>query len=147
MVTARVLHDGTNGLYPGKVSDPIGLESDTQQPDVSEAHVRTSDWKFLGCRVEEDGPVYINTVGTFGISSTSFYWSRVSGAIGRLTQYWAGHSSATWHVPVADDFHLEAGGQECRFALLSFFILSAVAFFILCAGSLCRGRRHLGGIQ
>ena len=60
--------------------------------------------------MDEDGPVYINTVGTFGISSASYYLSRASGAVGRLTQYLAGLSSATWHMLVADDFHLEAGG-------------------------------------
>ena len=91
-------------------------ESDMQQPtfaltaDVSEAHrqvsVHPSDRKFLGCRVREDGPIDINTVGTFGISSASDYWSRVYGAIGRLTEYLAGHSSATRHMLVADDFHL-----------------------------------------
>ena len=85
--------------------------------DVSEA----SQASTLGCRVQEGASVYVNTVGTFGISSASYFRSRVSGAIGRLTQYLAGHSSATWHMLVADDFHLEAGGQEYRFALVSFF--------------------------
>ena len=69
----------------------------------------------------------ILSVGTFGLSSASCYWSRVSGAIGRLAQYLSGHTSATWHMLVADDFHLEAGGQDYRFALISFFVLLAVA--------------------
>ena len=47
----------------------------------------------------------------------SYYWSRVAGAIGRLAQYLAGLSSATWHMVVADDFHVEAGGQDYKFAL------------------------------
>ena len=56
-------------------------KADVQQPtfaltaDVSEAHrqvpVHPSDWKFLVCREEKGGPVYVNTVGTFGISSAS----------------------------------------------------------------------------
>ena len=33
-------------------------------------------------------------------------------AFGRLAQYLAGDESATWHVLVADEFHLEAGGPE-----------------------------------
>ena len=39
---------------------------------VRQVPLHPSDWKFLGCRVQEDGPVYINTVGTFGISSASY---------------------------------------------------------------------------
>ena len=41
--------------------------------DVSEAHrqvpIHRSDWRYLRCRVQEHGSVYINTVGTVGISS------------------------------------------------------------------------------
>ena len=35
---------------------------------------------------------------------------------------------------VADDFHLEAGGQDYRFALISFFMLCAVAGVPLVVG-------------
>ena len=83
------------------------------------------DWMFIGCRVER--AVRVNTVGTFGISSASQCWSRVAGAIGCVAQYLAGHSWAIWHMLVADDFHLEAGGQDHRFAFRCFFILCAVA--------------------
>ena len=69
------------------------------------------------------GDVYINTVGTFGVASASYYWSRVSGALGRLTQYIAGNRARTWHMVVADDYHLESGGQEYRTALVAFFVL------------------------
>ena len=34
----------------------------------------------------------------------------------------AGHPTATWHMLVADDFHLEAGRQDYRFEVISFFI-------------------------
>ena len=152
VVTARVLHDGTNGLAVNtrtRIRDqersPIASDlkrcmrekAEMQQPtfaltaDVSEEQrqvpIHPDDWKFLGCRVEKGGSVYVNTVGTFGISSASYYWSRVAGAIGRLAQYLAGHSSATWHMLVADDFHLEAGGRDYRFSLFAFFILCGVS--------------------
>ena len=68
----------------------------------------------------------MNTVITFGISSPSHYWSRVVAAVGRVAQYLAGDRSATWHMLVTDDFHLEAGGQDYRFARVSLFILCAV---------------------
>ena len=56
-------------------------KADLQQPtfaltaDVSEAHQQVlahpSDWKFLGCRVEKRGAVYVDTVWMFGTSSAS----------------------------------------------------------------------------
>ena len=67
-----------------------------------------------------------HTVGTFGMNSASYYWSRVNAAVGRLAQYVACHSSATWHVLVVDDFHLKDGGQDCRLPI-PFFVLCAVA--------------------
>ena len=70
--------------------------------------------------------MYINTVGTFGVASASYYWSRVSPALGRLTQYLASDRAQTWHMAVADDHHLEAGGQSYRSALLCFFVLCSV---------------------
>ena len=35
----------------------------------------------------------VNAVGTFGISSVSYYWDRVATAVGRISQYLAGHMS------------------------------------------------------
>ena len=55
------------------------------------------------------GDVFVNTVGTFGVASASYYWSRVAGSIGRLLQYLSGHSSTSWHMLVADDYLLESG--------------------------------------
>ena len=68
----------------------------------------------------------MNTVGTFGVASASYYWSRVATAIGRLCQYIPASSANTWHLLVADDYHLEAGGTEYRAAIISFFVLCAV---------------------
>ena len=69
----------------------------------------------------------MHTVGTFGIASASYYWSRVSSAVGRLSQYLVGRQANTWHLLVADDYHLDAGGKAYRAALMAFFILCAVA--------------------
>ena len=84
------------------------------------------DWHLLGCQVEAGGDVYINTVGTFGVASASYYWSRVAASVGRIIQDISGRSATTWHQLVADDFHLEAGGRRYR-ALISFFVLCATA--------------------
>ena len=97
----------------------LGVRTFALTVDAKEAHrqvpIRPRDWHFLGCRVEAGTDVYINTVGTFGVASASYYWSRVSSALGRLSQYLAADSAHTWH--------LEAGGEHYRFALFAFFLL------------------------
>ena len=58
----------------------------------------------------------MNTVGTFGVASASYYWSRVASAVGRLAQYLAGNTAHTWH-----------GGANYLTALFHFFTLCATA--------------------
>ena len=48
--------------------------------------------------------MFVNTVGTFGVSSASYYWSRVSAAVGRLTQYLISRYATTWIMLLADDY-------------------------------------------
>ena len=38
-----------------------------------------------------------STVGSFGVGSASYNWSRVGSALGRLSQYLAGDTAQTWH--------------------------------------------------
>ena len=151
VVTAWVLFDGTHGISVRtrtRIRDqeraPIAADlkramrekSEQEEKtfaltaDVSEAHrqipIAPEDWHLLACQVEQGSTVYVNTVGTFGVVSASYYWSRVAGALGRLSQYLAGHRASTWHMLDADDFHLEAGGLSYRPALIVFFALCAV---------------------
>ena len=151
-VSARVLFDGTNGVEVNKktrIRDQerapvaadlkrvmrekarVGERTFALSADVKEAHrqvpVAPRDWHFLGCQVQPGGAVYVNKVGTFGVASASYWWSRVSTAVGRLSQYCAGHAARTWHMLVADDYHIEAGGPEYRSALIVFFVLCAVS--------------------
>ena len=67
----------------------------------------------------------MNNVGTIGVASASYYWSRVAAAVGRLAQYLAGFSCTTWHMLVADDYLLECGGRFYRCGLVLFFVLCA----------------------
>ena len=98
-----------------------------QTADVTEAHrqarIHPDDWHLLGCQVISGGEVFINTVGTFGKASASYYWSRVAAAVGRLAQYLVADVATTWHTLVADDYSLECGGSEYRRGLLTFFVL------------------------
>ena len=108
--------------------------------DVSEAHrqipIAECGWRYLGCRVKAGGAVYVNKVGTFGIASASYWWSRVATALRRLSQYLVGQSASTWHLLVADDFHLEAGEECYRQALFAFFSLCVVSGVPLSWGKL-----------
>ena len=147
-ISARVFFDGTNGLQVNtrtrlrdqerspiaadlkramREKATLGVRTFALTADVKEAHrqvpIHPRDWHLLGCRVEAGADVYINTVGTFGVTSASYHWSRVSSALGRLSQYLAAASAHTWHMVVADDCHLEAGGEHYRFALFAFFLL------------------------
>ena len=133
-ISARVLFDGTHGLSVNsrtRIRDqeraPIAADlkrtmrekakvdelTFALSADVTEAHrqvpIHPDDWHLLGCQVILGGDVFVNTVGTFGVASASYYWSRVAAAVGRLAQYLAGFSCTTWHMLVADDYFLECG--------------------------------------
>ena len=54
----------------------------------------------------------MNTVGTFGGMGTVPLVP--ASAVGRVTQYCYGSQANTWHLRVADDYHLEASGPEYR---------------------------------
>ena len=148
VVTARVLFDGTNGIHVNRRTrirdqerSPIEADLKRLMREKSQKDRRTfaltadvarqvpvdpRDWHMLGCQVEPGGAVYVHTVATFGVASASYYWSRVAGAIGSVAQYCSGSQADTWHLLVADDFHLEAGGPEYRPALLAFFVVCVI---------------------
>ena len=150
-ITARVLHDGSNGIAVNRrirVRDQerCPMASDLKRAmrekakrgettfaltaDVKEAHrqipIAEEDWRLLGCRVRPATVVYIHTVGTFGISSASYYWSRIGSGIVRLVQYVVGNSAVTWIMLVADDFHLETSGADYRTGLITFFVICSL---------------------
>ena len=110
----RQLQQSSNG--PCERRRPRGLRTFALTADVSEARrqvpIDPQDWHLLGCRVEIGGTVFVNTVGTFGIASASYYWSRVA-----FSQEVAGDRAESWHMIVADDYHLETSGQDHRTAL------------------------------
>ena len=151
-VTARILFDGTHGIDVNtrtRIRDqeraPIAadvkrvLREKAKQgeptfaltADISEAHrqvpIDARDWHYMGCQVTSGSEVYVHTVGTFGIASASYHWSRVSSAVGRLSQHLVGRQANAWHLLVADDYHLDAGGKAYRAAIMAFFMLCAVA--------------------
>ena len=143
-VTARVLFDGTHGIDVNRrtrVRDqergPIAadiksvLREKAKSPyhsfaltaDVTEAHrqipIDPREGTSWGLGVNKYG-------GTFGVASASYWWSRVAGAVGRLTQYLPGQAAQTWHLLVADDYQLDASNPSYREAIIGFFVLCSL---------------------
>ena len=108
--SARPVHDGTHGVHVNnsiRIGDQLELPGPPElaavaravaeqragafsvAADVKAAHrlvkVRPADWPLLACRAESsDKVVWVNRVGTFGISSASLWRSRLFGGVGRL---------------------------------------------------------------
>ncbi|OLQ11786.1 hypothetical protein AK812_SmicGene4399 [Symbiodinium microadriaticum] len=135
--SARRLHDGTHGvrvnngirmlnqqanLGPREVVHLVRSAKQSQEAtfcltgDVTAAHrlflVRESDWPLLCCRLRDDSPVvWYNKVGTFGISSSAFLWSRLFGIIGRCA---ARFLLTIWfyHLVYVGDVHANFAGKD-----------------------------------
>ena len=95
--------------------------------DISKAHRRVkhrkADWGLLACRSKPCVPgeadvIWINKVGTFGIGSIAYYWSRLAACLGRLVSRLWGNECA-WQFIFADDLHINAGGPFKYLTLLS----------------------------
>ena len=96
--------------------------------DVCNAHrvipVREEDWGLQACRLPEVhgaqdcDEVWINCVGTFGMSSAAYWWARVGGAVVRVTQQIMSGELAICHLLFADDGLAAAGFPWAPLALL-----------------------------
>ena len=142
-VTARVLFDGTHGISVNKrtrIRDqeraPIaadlkrsmrekareGLTTFAPTADVSEAHrqvpIDERDWHLLGCQVAEGQEVYVNTVGTFWSGFRFLPLVACCLCHRSALTVLRGGTARTWHMLVADDSLLEAGGPEYAHGIL-----------------------------
>ena len=88
--------------------------------DVSKAHRRVavaeSDWGMQACSLRP-GKVWLNKVGTFGVASAAYWWSRMSSATARLTLYVLGREYV-WQLLYADDFTWAVQGPQWQWNLL-----------------------------
>lgn len=84
--------------------------------DISNAHrlvkIRSQDWPLLACRARSgDRTVWLNTVGTFGVSSASYWWARLFGCVGRWVLRIMGQ--APWfQLSYVDDLQLLLTGSN-----------------------------------
>ena len=67
-------------------------------------------WGFQGCRVKK-GKVWINRVGTYGVGSIGFSWSRLDGSLHRLGFYAVGDRWAYEALLFADGWMAMAGAK------------------------------------
>ena len=95
--------------------------------DVSKAHRRVpvieEEWGLLACRAtaevpKEDDTIYVNKVGTFGVSSAGYWWSRLFALIVRLLFWVTGRSLPLYHLVYSDDGQLIGAGRRFEDPLL-----------------------------
>ena len=102
---------------------------------MSHAHrqvpVREEDWGYLACRAEEgsveeitnEHEIYINTVGTFGVGSAAYWWSRLAAVLART---WFGIGADVWQnyfLMYVDDGWATALGPDFVLQLLALVLL------------------------
>lgn len=133
----RPLHDGTHSV---KVNNSIVYQDRIQCPgpaevaavvresgelkeavfsvsaDIKSAHrlvkVARRDWGLMACRSDSTSTtVWLNTVGTFGIASAPYWWSRLFALVGRFVGY-IFHNQSFFHQVYVDDLHGTFLGQR-----------------------------------
>ena len=98
--------------------------------DVKGAHrlipIAEQDWPLQACRLEEGGEIYVFTVGTFGIASAAYWWSRAGSAVSRLVQYIISNRAATHLLLTADDYLMITTGAGFRPATFTLLLVAAL---------------------
>ena len=84
--------------------------------DIAKAYrrvrVRQEDWGAQACKTSsKSNVVWVNTVGTFGVASAAFWWSRLMGLLGRHALYLSG-KDWLFVLTFVDDLHIAAGGKN-----------------------------------
>ena len=129
----RIIHDATHEV---KLNPEIVVRDQTRGPGIPEVRVimadlgpepryfalagdvkrarrlvkvRRQDWGLLACRLR-DGELWLNTVGTFGVASASYHWSRLASGLSRAVLYCLGRR-ALYQLLYADDYLWAASGE------------------------------------
>jgi hypothetical protein len=159
----RVIHDATHGV---KINPRIRQRDQVRSPGLAEANTimrqaRKQGLSLLGlkgdvskahrrCRVREQDHCYqvcqlrpetlwLNLVGTFGVGTASYWWSRLMGAAARGALYLQlDHWS--WQLVFADDLHWLAGGGDGPLNLLLYVL------FLVIVGTPFSWRKFKGGL-
>jgi hypothetical protein len=150
-VSFRILHDGTHGVAVNpdivprdQVRMPAAGDMKAQmawsaeeggvnfalEADVSKAHrrflIREADWGRQTCSLRK-GWVWVNKVGTFGISSSGYHWSRLAGCIARFAWILSDWHHFLFQLIYSDDLRWTASGPNKFWDLLLFLFLWVMA--------------------
>ena len=121
--------------------------------DIRRAHrqipIREEDWVYLACRLDDkperdatdNDEVFINTVGTFGVGSAAYWWSRLVAIAVRLGYKVAAEAWLIYFLMYVDDGLLVAMGGNFEFGILGTLLLLQVLGFPLA------DRKFRGGAQ
>jgi hypothetical protein len=148
----RIIHDATHGV---RVNHRIRCRDKQRMPgpkekfyllakyrdnrevvfsvlaDVSKAHRRfkrcKDEWGFISCKVKaSDNEIYFNKVGTFGVASASYWWSRIFAAVVRAVHYLLGKNYPVDMLVYADDIECLGIGKEGRKGIVLAFLFMAL---------------------
>ena len=118
--------------------------------DIRRAHrqipIREEDWGYLACRLDDkpeheaqdNDEVFVNTVGTFGVGSAAYYWSRLAAIAVRLGYKVASQAWLVYFLLYVDDGLIAAMGTNFEYGVLGILLLLQVLGFPL-AGNKFRG--------
>ena len=148
----RIIHDGTHGVQvnPRIIQrDQVRLPGGSElklithfaskrgksvfglSGDISKAHrlpvIRRKDHGLQLCRLD-DSRYWVNQVGTFGIGSAAYWWSRLAAVASRLVLYLHGHDWV-WQLLYADDYlWYVSGGDPFGHLILSILVYHILGF-------------------
>ena len=105
--------------------------------DVTKAHRRIpvvpEEWGLLACRARpgadppaDDELIYINCVGTFGIGSAGYWWSRLAALLHRMALAVAGPDNPTYLLTFSDDGLVVGAGPRFERSIAIVMLLLAV---------------------
>eukprot|EP00435_Cladocopium_sp_Y103_P048779 s1206_g14.t1 len=162
----RVIHDASHGV---RVNNRIRCQDKLRMPggrekryllsmfqrakstvfsvigDFGKAHrrfkYREEERGFLGCVVrDDDDVVYVNKVGTFGVTSTPYWWGRISGSLIRLAHYLLGPDVPIELLLYADDLETMGITPEGRKGIVATFA------YLAALGSPFKWKKQRGGL-
>lgn len=156
----RVIHDGSHGAG---VNNHIVVRDQLEVPcagdlkqamreldgptfvfsaDVRRAHrlikLREQDWGFQACRLsEDDGTVWLNCVGSFGVASAAIHWARAMAGLQRAARYLMGRKRQ-FMLTYVDDILWLAKGKDAKEAI-AVILLFLVAVGLPFSWDKCKG--------
>eukprot|EP00435_Cladocopium_sp_Y103_P026445 s953_g6.t1 len=153
--TVRPLHDGTHSVRvnnhityrdqiqcpgPAEVASVLRESVESREApfcvsaDIKAAHrlvkIRRRDWPYMCCKSNTDSStVWVNQVGTFGISSAPYWWAKLFSLVGRFVGYLMANA---WflHLVYVDDLHGSFAGSA-KFSNLWAWLLAWLLAFEL----------------